>query len=62
LIKHGEETVGQGIRLVDAFEHDTIALFQTTPATPESKNFCFAPGGTVDCSIADSFISLHMRN
>jgi hypothetical protein len=62
VIRQGEEIKGQGARLVDAFEHDTIALSQTTFPPSESKNVCFVPSGIVGCSEAKDFISEHMRN
>jgi hypothetical protein len=62
LIKQGDEVSGQGLRLVDAFEHNTIALYQISVGPSESKPVCFVDVGQVDCSAAKDFISEHMRN
>jgi hypothetical protein len=49
-----------GIRLIDAFEYNTVAVFKAT--VPASKNLCLADDTVVDCQVARDFISDHMRN
>lgn len=67
-IQNGEQVSGQGIRLVDAFERNTVAAFAETFPPSKSRISCFVDEGrsdgltTVDCSAAKDFIFEHMRN
>ena len=65
-ISQGEPVSGLGVRLIDAFEHSTIAV--STITSPESKANCFVESTdrqlikVVDCSAAAAFIYDHMSN
>lgn len=60
VMKEDQKISGQGDRLIDAFERDTIALYQVTFS--ESKSLCFMPNGVAECSEVKDFIFEHMRN
>jgi hypothetical protein len=58
----------RGYRLIDAFEHTNIAVYQASLPESESKTVCYidSPSGLVidivACSVARDFIVEHMRN
>ncbi len=53
---------GQGLRLLDAFEHDSVAVFIETFSPPQAKAFCMVDDNPADCSKAKGFIAEHMQN
>jgi hypothetical protein len=60
LTRQGSEISGLGVRLVDAFEHDTVALFQVTFPESESKSPCSIGTTQAGCASVKDFIADRM--